>query len=475
MNEFIGRKTELSFLQEKYESKGGQLIIIYGRRRIGKTETLSHFCKDKNPFFYTCTQTEDSNQLKNFSHQLLSFDIPQKKYISEFSSWEQAFLATKDIPTSNGRKQILVIDEFPYMAKENPEIPSILQKLWDTELKNADLMIILCGSAMSYMEKEILSEKNPLYGRSTGIYKMIPMPYFDSAKFFPKWTNKDKVLAHAILGGIPYYLSQFDDSKDLKANICNSILKKGSILYSEPEFLMRQEFREPGTYNTIIQAIASGKTAFNEIQQSTLIEKGKLSVYLKNLVELSIATREFPVLSTEKEKQNAQRGLYKLKDSFFKFWYRFVFPNLSSLEFGDWENIYDMLVEPQLNEFASTTFEEICIEWLRNQNQTHNLPFIFTQIGRWWNKNTEVDIITSNADKSEIISAECKFHNSFVNDSDLQKHISKNLSTIKTKENAKIHYWYFSWTGFTEQATKFAKENSITLISGKDLFSYSRS
>ena len=192
-------------------------------------------------------------------------------------------------------------------------------------------------------------------------------------------------------------------------------------------------------------------------------------------MELSIATREFPVLSTEKEKQNAQRGLYKIKDSFFKFWYRFVFPNLSSLEFGDWENIYDMLVEPQLNEFASATFEEICIEWLRNQNQNHNLPFVFTKIGRWWNKNIEVDIIASNADKSEIISAECKFHNNFVNDSDLQKHISKNLSTIKTKENAKIHYWYFSWTGFTEQAIKFAKENSITLISGKDLFSYSRS
>lgn len=134
------------------------------------------------------------------------------------------------------------------------------------------------------------------------------MPYFDSVKFFPNWNDRDKVLSHAILGGIPYYLSQFADSKSLKDNICSSILKRGAILYSEPEFLMRQELREPGTYNTIIQAVASGKTAFNEIQQSTLIEKGKLSVYLKNLVELGIASREFPVLSSEKEKQNAQRG-----------------------------------------------------------------------------------------------------------------------------------------------------------------------
>ena len=470
MNDFIARETELAFLQERYDSRNGQLVILYGRRRIGKTETISHFCKDKSPVFFTCTQTEDSAQLKNFSHKLLSFDIPQKRYITEFSNWEQAFLAVKDIPVLDGKKQILVIDEFPYMAKENPEIPSILQKLWDTELKNSNVMIILCGSAMSYIEKEILSEKNPLYGRSTGIYKMLPMPYFDSAKFFPNWNDRDKALSHAILGGIPYYLSQFEDLKSLKDNICSSILKRGTILYSEPEFLMRQELREPGTYNTIIQAVASGKTAFNEIQQSTLIEKGKLSVYLKNLVELGIASREFPVLSSEKEKQNAQRGLYRLKDSFFSFWYRFVFPNLSSLEFGDWENIYDSVVEPQLNEYASASFEDMCIDWLRVQNRNHRLPFIFTQIGRWWDKNTEIDIIAANEDKSELIIAECKFHNSVVNDSALEKHLLKNLSSLKKKENASIHYWYFSLAGFTEQAKDYAKKNNIHLVTGEELF-----
>lgn len=470
MNKFIGRKAELAFLQEKYNSKGGQLIILYGRRRIGKTETITHFCKDKNPVFFTCTQTEDSEQLKNFSQKLLSFDIPQKKYINEFSNWEQAFLAVSDIPVSDGKKQILVIDEFPYMAKENPEIPSILQKLWDEEFKNSNVMIILCGSAMSYIEKEILSEKNPLYGRATGIYKMLPMPYFDSAKFFSNWNNRDKILAHAILGGIPYYLSQFDDSKNLKQNICSSILKRGAILYSEPEFLMRQEFREPGTYNTIIQSIASGKTAFNEIQSSTLIEKGKLSVYLKNLVELGIAIREFPVLSSEREKQNAQRGLYRLKDSFFSFWYKFVFPNLSSLEFGDWENIYNSVIDPQLNTFAAETFENVCIEWLRIQNYNHQLPFIFTQIGRWWDKSTEIDIIASNEDKSELISAECKFHNNVVNVVDLNKHLLKNLNSTKKNENTIVHYWYFSWSGFTDQAKEFAAKNNINLVCGDELY-----
>ncbi len=467
---FIGREDELSFLQEKYESRHGELVIVYGRRRIGKTETISHFCSDKNPVFFTCTQTDDRNQLRNFRRKILSFNLPQSQYITEFSSWEQALLAMKDIPHSGQQKNIVVIDEFPYMARENPEIPSILQKIWETELKNQNILLVLCGRSMSYIEKEILSEKNPLYGRATGIYKMMPMPYSDSSKFFPKWNPFDKIIAYSILGGVPYYLNQFDEEKSLKENICANILRKGAILYSEPEFLMRQELREPATYNTIVQAIATGKTTFNEIQQSTLIEKGKLSVYLKNLIALGMLNREFPVLSSEKEKQNAQRGIYRLKDLFFRFWYKFVFPNYSSLEFGDWETVYDTIVAHQLNEFASFPFEDVCIEWLRLQNRKRSLPFVFTQIGRWWDKNVEVDIIAANEDKSKIISAECKFHNSPVNDFDLSKHLKKDLSNLKKKDNAQICFWYFSWGGYTKEARQFAEENEICIVSAEEMF-----
>lgn len=233
---------------------------------------------------------------------------------------------------------------------------------------------------------------------------------------------------------------------------------------------MKQGIREPATYNTIIQAIASGRTSFNDIQQATMIEKWKLSVYLKNLMELGLSNREFSVLTTEREKQNAKRGTYRLHDSFFRFWYRFVLPNYSSLEFGDWENIYDLVVEPQLNSFASFPFEDICIEWLRRKNISRELPFIFTQIGRWWDKNTEIDIIATNEDKSKILSAECKFHNSAVNDSDLKKHLYKNLHNSKKKDNSVIYFWYFSWGGYTSEAKEFAAKNNITLIGENDLF-----
>ena len=161
---------------------------------------MAYFCQGKNAVFFTCTQTEDENQLQNFSNKLFSFDLPQKRYIWQFQNWEQAFISLKDIPHENSRKNIVVIDEFLYMVRQNPEIPTILQKLWDTELKNRNLMIILCGSSMSYSEKDILSDKNLLYGRATGIYKMLSMPYADSIEFFKSWTSRDKIIVYSILG-----------------------------------------------------------------------------------------------------------------------------------------------------------------------------------------------------------------------------------------------------------------------------------
>lgn len=206
---FIGREAELKFLHDKYSEKSGQLVVLYGRRRVGKTETLREFCKDKPHIFYSCTQSTDKVQLAKFSKQLLKEDIPAKQYISEFTDWEKAFRSILELPYGD-KKKLLIIDEFPYMCKNNKSIPSILQNLWDTELKEENVMIILCGSAVSFIEKELLAEKNPLYGRATGIYKMTEMGFYDAVKFFPGYSDIDKVLAYAILGGIPHYLRQFN-------------------------------------------------------------------------------------------------------------------------------------------------------------------------------------------------------------------------------------------------------------------------
>ena len=292
---FIGRKQELQFLEDKYNSKGGQLVVLYGRRRVGKTETLREFCKGKQHVFYSCREVSDKLQLRSFSQKLLRQNIPAASYVKEFSDWESALKSITELPYGDSKK-LLIIDEFPYMCKGNTSIPSILQTLWDEYLKDENVMIVLCGSAMSFIEKELLAEKNPLYGRATGIYKMESMGFYDAAKFFPNYSERDKIIAYAVLGGIPHYLKQFDPDISLEDNIKNNILTKGCALYSEVEFLLRQELRETSLYNSIIEAVALGNTKLNEISVKSLIDDtSKTSVYLKNLIELEIVEREFSI------------------------------------------------------------------------------------------------------------------------------------------------------------------------------------
>lgn len=456
---FIGRIDELNFLEEKYQRKSGELIVIYGRRRVGKTETIKKFCEGKKHVFYTCVECPDEQQLKGFSSRMLQTGMPAANYIKSFSDWEQAIGSITEIP--GNEKKILVIDEFPYMVRGNHSIPSILQKLWDENLKNQNIMIILCGSAMSFMEKEILAEKNPLYGRATGIMKMKEMDFYDAIQFVPNYTAEEKIITYAILGGIPHYLKQFDDSKSLQDNIQKNILTKGSILYSEVEFLLRQELRETGIYNVVVESIALGNTKLNDIYQKTQIEKTKLSAYLKNLMDLGIICREFSMEDHIKEQANAQRGLYKVVDNFFRFWYAFVFPNISELESGDAEGTFRYVVEPELDNYTSFIFEDICKSYLRLKNRNEELPFYFSKIGRWWNKTDELDIMAIDYSKKNYILGECRYKNHAFALSDL-KNMQRKF--VPQKADSKVYYWIFSKSGYTDEVRKKAQEDNIRLV-----------
>lgn len=460
---FIGREQELSFLENKYNEKNSQLIVLYGRRRVGKTETLREFCKGKPHIFFSCTQSTDKIQLQKFSQQILRENIPARQYISEFAEWEQAFTAISELPYGN-RKKLIVIDEFPYMCKGNKSIPSILQNLWDSKLKDSNVMIILCGSAMSFIEKELLSEKNPLYGRATGIYKMKEMGFYDAIRFFPNYSEKDKVIVYAVLGGVPHYLNQFDPNLSIEANIKKNILTKGSILYSEVDFLLHQELRETPIYNSIIEAVALGNTKLNEISQKSLIEDtSKTSVYLKNLIELGIVEREFSVDAKLKEKSKGNRGTYRLTDNFFRFWYAFGFTNLSQLEDGDVEGVYEYLIKPHLQQFASVIFEDVCKEFVKKLQKENMLPFRYMKMGRWIGKTTirdknaesglriaetEIDLLGIGEHEKKYLVGECKFKNSPFNYSEYLNTITK-LTSLKNR--ATFYYALFSLSGFDEK------------------------
>lgn len=482
---FIGRETELKFLQTKYEEEKGQLIVLYGRRRVGKTETLREFCKDKPHVFYSSIQSTDKVQLSRFSKQIFKEDIPAKKYISEFSDWEAALWSIVDFPYGN-QKKLLVIDEFPYMCKGNSSIPSVLQNLWDTELKDKNVMIILCGSAMSFIEKELLSEKNPLYGRATGIYKMNEMGFYDAIQFFPNYSDEEKVLAYSILGGIPHYLKQFNPEYSIAENIKRNILSKGCILYSEVEFLLHQELRETAIYNSIIEAVAMNNTKLNDISTKSLIENtAKTSVYLKNLIDLGIVEREFSVDTKMKEKTNSNRGSYRLVDNFFRFWYAFGFTNISQLEDGDIDGVYDYVIAPELNRFASYAFEDICKEFIKEMQKRNDLPFRYSKMGRWFGKTTicdknsqnkmridetEIDLLAISQDEKKILVGECKYKAEPFSYSEYHK---TKIKLSPQKEKAEFFYALFSKSGFDDKILQEKKENrNLRIYNLSDIVNY---
>ena len=471
---FIGRQRELESLEREYQ-KDSSFVVIYGRRRVGKTETLREFCKGKPHVFFSCTQATDPVQLRNFSIRMMKEDIPAKDYISAFTDWERAFRAVLDLPYGNSKK-LLVIDEFPYMCKGNPSIPSILQNLWDAAFRDSNVMIILCGSAMSFIKKELLAEKNPLYGRATGIYKMREMGFYDAVKFFPDYSDRDKVLAYAVLGGIPHYLRQWNPKLSVGENIKRNILTKGCILYSEVDFLLHQELRETPIYNSIIEAVALGNTKLNDISQKSLVEDtSKTSVYLKNLMELGIVEREFSVDAKLKEQANSNRGTYRLTGNFFRFWYAFGFANFSQLEDGDVNGVYEFAVEPELHKFASFAFEDVCREFVREMQKKNELPFRYAKMGRWAGKTTvrddsaasglriaetEIDLLCIDKDAKEYLVGECKFKKTPFSYSEYLDTLAK---LAPQKEYAKFHYALFSESGFDEKIIAEAEKNNTLL------------
>lgn len=340
-------------------------------------------------------------------------------------------------------------------------------------------MLVLCGSAMSFIEKELLAEKNPLYGRATGIYKMTEMGFYDAVKFFPDYSARDKVIAYSVLGGIPHYLQQFDNRRTLEENIKKSILTKGSALYSEVEFLLRQELRETPVYNSIIEAVALGNTKLNDISVKSLIDDtSKTSVYLKNLIELGIVEREFSVSENTKEKANTNRGLYRITDNFFRFWYAFVFTNISELEGGDVDGVYKYSVEPLLHEFAAMSFEDVCREYVRELQKAGELPFRYSKMGRWWGKttvrrkenqtelaDTEIDLLAISKQSDKYLVGECKFKGKPFRYSEYLDTAAK-LASYKDK--AEFYYYLFSESGFDENVIKEAESDRCIVLCDLD-------
>ena len=385
---FIGRKDALQSLENKYDENRCNLIVVYGKRRLGKTAFLKEFSKDKEHFFYMCRETIDSEQIKLFSEEILA-NHPIHSFISTFDNWEKAFMFL--VNEAKEKKILIIIDEFPYLAQSNKSVLSTLQNIWDNHGDNTKLMCILTGSSVSYIEDEILSEKSPLFGRTTGSIKIDALTFKESQYILNQFNIEDQIAYFSFLGGVPRYLKGMNSKKSVNENIDTQFLNKFSFLYQEINFLIREELREPSTYYAILGAVANGAHKIRDIAKATQLDKTKINVYIKNLIQLNILYKKVPLLLPE-EKINQHRSLYLFKEHYFKFYFRFIVPNLSLLENDTTNEVLNNRIVPYLNSYIEEDFQQIAIEHLKELNGNNKLPHIYQQIGDTWNDKVKIPI-----------------------------------------------------------------------------------
>lgn len=462
---FIGREKELKTINNMYEKDGFQLFVLYGRRRVGKTTFLNEFCKGKEAIFYSAEQTNDRMNLDKFSELIIEYY--EEKNIEKFLTWEKAirYICEKQ----KGEKIVIVLDEFPYLANVNKGLMSVLQHLIDHYLKDSNIFMVLCGSYMGFMEKEVLSAKSPLFGRRTAQLYMKTFDYYTASKFLTNCSEQEKILYYGIYGGTPLYLSQIDTKMTLAENVKKSYLRTMGYLYEEPMLLMRQEVQEPGVYYALAEAIAQGAVRANEIAGKTGEEVSKCIKYIGTLDELGVVSKETPFGS----KNTSRKTQYGICDNMFRFWYRYVSPNRTLLETEAYDIVWKKRIEPDLSNYMGHIFERVCIEYLLRKNSQGALPILFTEIGRWWGNDTkkreevEIDIVAK--DGKDYLIGECKWRNEKL---DLQ--VLKNLeekADVFSKARAKTWYVLFSKSGFTKAVEEEAKRrNDILMIHLETMF-----
>ncbi len=458
---FIGRENELNTLNRLYNSDKFEFAVIYGRRRIGKTELIKEFIKGKKTIFFTGVETNEKQNLDNFSRCIMEYSTGISAD-SSFNNFQAALEYVFEISKDN--RTVLVIDEYPYVARASKSLASTIQLLIDKNKDNSKLFLILCGSSISYMEDNVLAYKAPLYGRRTAQLKIEPFDFVQACKYFKKLSVEDKALAYGVVGGTPQYLLQLKDNLSIEDNIKSTYLNPASFIFEEPNNLLKQEVREPAIYNAIITAIATGSTKMSEISSKVGEDTSVCSSYIKNLISLGIVKKEFPC-----GENSTRKTIYFIKDNMLRFWYRFV-PENSSLIFRGAADLVYKRIEPHLSEYMGQVFEEICKQYLWKLLLDGKCPVDFSEIGRWWGTNpktrTQEEINIMGEDKDSALFAECEWTNAKVDVGVLEKLVERsNLFNHKNK-----YYYLFAKNDFTKACVDKAHEmGNVTLICYKDM------
>lgn len=461
---FIGRERELQELNRLFESDRFEFAVIYGRRRVGKTALITQFIRDKDAIYFMGVESSSKQNLENLSKSIIEYSSgieADTSFLSFQAALEYVFKLAET------KRLILVIDEYPYVARASKSLASTLQMLIDKYRDSSKLMLILCGSSMSYMEDQVLAYKAPLYGRRSAQFKILPFNFSETCRYFSHFSPEEKALMYGIVGGTPQYLLQMNDRLSIEENIKNTFLNPNSAIYEEPSSLLKQEVREPSIYNAIITAVATGASRMAEISAKVGEDTNICSVYIKNLITLGIIRKESPY-----GEKSSRRTIYSIEDNMFRFWYRFVPENNSIIARGAVDLAYKR-IEPNLPRYMGHVFEDICTQYLWSLLLHGRSPVDFSEIGRWWGTDprtksqTEIDIMAEQ-DRHIALFGECKWTNEKV-DLDVLETLVERSHLFHYEQN---YLYLFAKTGFTKGCMEKASVlGNVTLITYADILS----
>lgn len=458
---FIGRESELNALNKLYHSSQFEFAVIYGRRRVGKTALISEFTKDKDTIFFTGIETNARQNLDNLSQCIMEYSMGMAVN-TFFPNFQTALEYVFELAKT--KRIILVIDEYPYVARADKGLASTLQLLIDKNKNSSKLFLILCGSSMSYMEDHVLAYKAPLYGRRTAQLKIKPFDFWEVCRCFPKLPNLDKALIYGIVGGTPQYLMLLDDNLSMEENIKNTYLNPSSPIFEEPNNLLKQEVREPAIYNAIITAIAAGSSKMNEISGKINENTSVCAIYIKNLITLGIIKKEAPY-----GEKSSRKTIYSIEDNMFRFWYRFVPENTSIISRGAADLAYKR-ISPALSSYMGGIFEDICKQYLWKLLLAGKCAVNFNSLGRWWGTHPktksqeEIDIM--GVDKDSALFGECKWTNEKI-DLGVLEALTQRSTLFRCQ---KPYFYLFAKTGFTTGCiAQAAKMGNVALVSYEDI------
>lgn len=459
---FVGRNEELKLLNRLRESSKAELLILYGRRRVGKTRLLTNWLHTPRPrvLFWTAEPTSRLDQLRSFSQAVSNFRHPDMPVPAAFTyaSWEHVFRELAQL--AQDERLVVILDEFTYLLEIEPGIAGTLQNLWDHLLQQTNIFLCLSGSHIGMMQRHVLSYQAPLYGRATALLCLLPLPYGLTTKYFPHYQPDERVAVYAIAGGVPAYWELFDPELSLDENIRQQFLTPNRLLYDEPRLLLQDFIRDAHNYVAILRAIASGNRTPKEIAGFTGLPENHIPAYLGKLIETGFAERRTPVTAPP----SSRLGRHHIADPFLRFYYRFLSQRQRQLSVGVKDKALTEM-KRHLRDFIGThTWEELCREWLLRIYEDDRLPFLPDQVGSAWTRKIQVDVVGYNPMEKTLILGECKWNQHPMGRKVLRDLIARTAKIVPERGAWQVFYLGFARGGWTEAAHAFAGEMSESVV-----------